>query len=116
MLRFWLPTWTMSVEGSILNSSTSLLSTKGMRISMQCWPSSVRNVMGLASEYTLAGSSSPYIRRAISLSFASPRSSVRIMGQYFISIGSKALWMISMFWACSSILSLKNSESPASSG
>ena len=38
------------------------------------------------------------------------------MGQYLISIGSKALWMISMFWDCSSSLSLKNSESPASSG
>lgn len=58
-MRFWLPTWTMIVPGSILNSSTSRLSTNGILISMMSWPPSVRKLSGLASEYTLAGSSSP---------------------------------------------------------
>ena len=72
--------------------------------------------MGLASKYTLAGSSSSKIMRAMARSFSSPRSSVFIISQYLISIGSKALWIISRFSFCSFILSARNALSPASGG
>lgn len=56
------------------------------------------------------------MRRAISLSFSSPRSSVRIMGHSLIIMGSKALWISAMFSSCSANLSRRKSDSAASGG
>ena len=53
---------------------------------------------------------------AMSFSLSRPRSSVLIISQYLISMGSKAWWMSSMFSFCSSSFSLKKPPSPASLG
>ena len=79
MLRFWLPTCTMIMEESILNSSTSLLSTNGIFITSSSTPSTVLKDIGLSEAYTVAGSSSPKSMSAIWSSLSRPLSSVLIM-------------------------------------